>query len=241
MSDLAFENRPFAIALGEVPNARGVRIFGRVTAPGGGAAYVPVWGVGTAYPYPAAATLLDLSSDSASDTPTGPGTGAHSVYVEGLDANYVEQTETVALNGVGVVTTTKAYIRLRKIQVNACGTALSNVGVITAVNSGGANVLARITAGEGHSNQCIVTVPAGKTMLMLDPSITFGATASVRLRVREFGGAWQSRAYYEGLLFTGGPGALAIPRDYPAKADVVLEASAAAAIVTGEFEALFVS
>jgi hypothetical protein len=237
--DLNLEGRPYAIALGGLPSVYDRRIFGRVTNPGAGAAFVPIWSPGVAYAFPAAAVQLDLSSDSANDAALG--TGARTVYVEGLDASWVLQAETVALAGVALVTTTKSYRRVRKIQVNSAGTGEVNAGTVSAVATGTADLLARIEPAEGHSLQCVVSVPLASRLLLLDPVFSWNNTAVARLRVREYGGAWQTRAYYDGLVFSGRPGQLSVPRDFPARADVVLEAMATSANISAEFLALIVA
>src|ERR1700761_481571 len=65
------------------------------------------------YPYLAATSQLQISSASANDTPAGA--GARTVFLSGLDANYLPISETLTTNGVSNVISTKSYLRL-----NAC-------------------------------------------------------------------------------------------------------------------------
>ena len=59
------------------------------------------------YPYLAAASLLQVSSGSANDTAAG--TGARTVTIVGLDANYNVISETLTMNGVTPVQTVNSY------------------------------------------------------------------------------------------------------------------------------------
>lgn len=76
-----------AVGLGQVPGYR------RITALGNNpdvdtAGPEDVWSGGGLYPWMTTATALEIVSDSASDTSAG--TGARTVLVNGLDANFVE-------------------------------------------------------------------------------------------------------------------------------------------------------
>lgn len=76
---------------------------------------------------------LDLTSSSANDAAAG--TGARTVKVYGLDANYKFATETVTLNGQTAVTTTGTFYRVFGIQVITTGTGRKNAGDIYAVKT----------------------------------------------------------------------------------------------------------
>jgi len=69
-----------------------------------------IWDGGGIYAYPAAAAIMYVSSSSANDTSAG--TGARTVLVSGLDANYNEVEETVTLNGQTQVATTTEFLRV---------------------------------------------------------------------------------------------------------------------------------
>jgi hypothetical protein len=235
--DLNIEGRPIGIALDEVGRAASHRFWGRNGATG--LAFTPVWNVGTAYPWPAAAAKLDIVSNDADDDDGD--TGARTVYVAGLDASYAEIDETVTMNGLSIVTTVKSFLRVRKLSVLTAGTTGTNEGTITASLTGTANVVAAILPLEGHSSQALITAPAAKSLLVYDPVISFPNYTTVRLRVREFGGVWQVRGLWDSLIFQGNPGMGTIPRYFPAKTDVVFEALAAAGTATSvEALAVFV-
>ena len=66
-----------------------------------------IWSVGGTYTFPSTATALTVVSSSANDDGNPVGTGARTVTIEGLDANYLPVSETVTMNGTTDVTTTQ--------------------------------------------------------------------------------------------------------------------------------------
>jgi hypothetical protein len=87
-----------------------------------------VWPQGGLLGFPATALQLSVSSDNAADTAAG--TGARTVYLEGLDANYNTITETVTLNGQTAVTTTRSYLHINNCYVLTAGSGNSAAGTI---------------------------------------------------------------------------------------------------------------
>jgi len=112
-----------------------------------GTAFETVWDDGGSYVYPTSALIMDVVSTSASDT--------MNVFIDGLDINYNQITETVTLTGTSAVTTTTAFYRINRATILAG----SNVGNIS-ISNGGTNY-AFIGAGIGSTQACIYTVPAG--------------------------------------------------------------------------------
>jgi hypothetical protein len=125
-----------------------------------------IWDGGGAYTgFATAAEILKIVSSSASDAAAG--VGARTVLIEGLDANYVAQSETVALNGVGAVNTVALFLRVNKVTVVTAGASLTNVGTITVnQNTTTANIFCIMPIGYGASQSTSYTVPAGKKLLM---------------------------------------------------------------------------
>ncbi len=148
-----------AVAQGKVPGVSGLSISGYRLSSGTG--FYPAW-EGTAYTYFASAQVVRVWSDSASDTNV-------SVLINGLDANYVSQTETVVLtNGTTGVLTTKLFLRINSISLTR---APNNVGQIHAGSSDKTITLAYIdtvAAGPsaGRSQMTVYTVPAGYTFYL---------------------------------------------------------------------------
>ena len=116
--------------------------------------------------YPAAALQMTVSSADANDTSAG--TGARTVLITGLDANYAVITETVTMNGQTAVTTTNSFLRINSMLVATAGTGLANAGIIyigSGVVTAGvpATVYNVIAAGFNNTTSSQYTIPAGYT------------------------------------------------------------------------------
>lgn len=134
---------------------------------------------GGLYVFPSAATIMTVSSTSALDTSAG--TGARMVLVSGLDANYNEIFDLVALQGQTPVSTSVPFLRVHNVSVTSVGSTGSaagdiyiGVGVVTLGVP--ATVYGRIRVGWNTTQMVQYTVPAGHTAYMTD--ITGSATAS---------------------------------------------------------------
>lgn len=138
-----------------------------------------VWSQGGTYAYPAAATVMKVSSSSTDDASSG--TGARTVVVSGLDASYNEISETVELNGQTAVNTVNSYLRVFRAYVATAGsggTAAGTVYVGTGVVTSGvpATVYAVITLGANQTQMALWTVPAGYTLYIYGG--TFSASSN---------------------------------------------------------------
>ena len=94
-----------------------------------------MWTAGATYTYPSTATALTVVSSSTDDDGSPAGTGARTVTIIGLDADYLEVSETVTMNGTTNVTTTQTFLRVNEAYVATCGNTGSNVGTITIANT----------------------------------------------------------------------------------------------------------
>jgi hypothetical protein len=156
------------VARNQIAGHEGLEIFGFTTAIGS-SAQGPMWEgqtlSGGLYTPPAAAAPLVLVSDSASDNTS------RSVVIDGLGADFVRLTETIALNGTTNVTTTNSFLRINQMSMLNS----TNTGNITASIS--STVYAKINAGIGQTQMSIYTVPAGYTFYLsyvqYDASIGF--------------------------------------------------------------------
>lgn len=123
-----------------------------------------VWTGGGLYPWGSLATAQTIYciSTSASDTGT--------LTIEGLDANYNEQTESVTLTGTATVATSSSFLRVFRMTYGD----VANVGTVTArVTSGTGTVISQIDAGYAQTLMAVYTIPAGYTgyMVALDATI----------------------------------------------------------------------
>lgn len=163
-----------------VPDVRPLYISGY--NPDVNAALETCWTVGGLYAFPGAAGRMEVVSTSAQDG--AGGTGILTVRIDYLDANYVEQSETVIMNGVGAVGTTAVNIlRVNYFCAETAGT-LGAVGTVTLRPFGGGATYARIEIGYYREYRAVYTVPASKRAVMLD--WTVAASAAVAGHATEF-------------------------------------------------------
>lgn len=131
----AYEPFDLQVARGQIQGHRSVVVFG--FNPDVDTSQVSVWPLPSLITFPAAALQMTVSSSNANDTALG--TGARTVVVQGLDANYNEVSETVTLNGQTAVTMTASLLRVNYAYVltagsgnGAAGDIYIGTGVVTA-------------------------------------------------------------------------------------------------------------
>ena len=134
-----------------------------------------IWAEGGLYSYLSAASVLKISSSSTDDTSAG--TGARTITISGLDANYDEISESVTLNGQTAVNTTQSFLRVFRMIVDTAGSGGQNAGVIYAgtgtVTSGvPANKYGTIAVGDNQTLMCFWTVPRGYTAFLYQIDIS---------------------------------------------------------------------
>lgn len=88
-----------------------------------------IWDESTLYPWSAFSTPSTLSIVSTSDQDKVGGTGAYTMNVVGLDANFNWLDEVVNLNGLTPVLTTNVFARVFRMNVAtaSAGTAISGI------------------------------------------------------------------------------------------------------------------
>jgi len=155
---LSNSNWNLQVAMGKITGVTGLSISGYRVSSGTG--FYPSW-EGGAYVYFSSAQVVRVWSASASDTNV-------SVLIDGLDANYIQQTETVVLtNGTTGVLTTKLFLRVNSIRLTR---APNNVGLLHAGSSDKTITLAYIGTvsnnSAGRSQMTVYTVPAGYTFYL---------------------------------------------------------------------------
>lgn len=175
-----------------------------------GSTFETIWDGSGNYVYPSAADYVDVVCADGTNDVSG-GTGANSVTIEGLDADYNFQSETITLNNpdsAGVEgRSANQYIRLYRAFVATAGSQGTNDDVIDF--NIGAVTAAKITAGAGQTLMAVYTVPAGKFAYLVN--FNFGEEKAKetigRIMVRPFGGAFNVKDQ----LGTSGPPVI---RDY---------------------------
>ena len=179
------------------------------------------------YAFPAAPMQMAVVSSSASDTAAG--TGARSVHIHYLDAEYQEQFETVTLNGATPVNTAATDIRringMHSWTVGSGGVPAGNIS-IRAV--GGAVTYGYILAGLNMARQAIFTVPAGKRLKISHWQVSSGSTGehfcTTTIRATTHAGVLLPGVFLvqdeAGSQNGGGAYDFAVPRVVPATADI---------------------
>lgn len=188
-----------------------------------------VWPLGGDYVFPTQARIHDLVSTDAADTAVG--TGARTVLVEGLDADYQEISETITLNGITPVLTTLQYIRINLMTVRSAGSGGKNAGVVTATAQVDSTVTSLLSIGTNRSQQCIFTVPTNVDFLINHFYIALGKQMATEVTctilVRPFNEVFQTGATIAGNS-TGTTDTLHPfnpPVRIKAKSDIMLRAS----------------
>jgi len=118
---------------------------------------------GTFTPIVTARTLSVVSTDATDDDGN---TGANSLIIYGVDANWKEQTVVVTMNGLTPVVTTETWMGVNRIAIYVSGTGQTNAGVITATATTEGTIQGEVPAGEGTTQQAIFFVEADHTALM---------------------------------------------------------------------------
>lgn len=122
----AYEPFELQVARGQIQGHRSVVVFG--FNPDVDTSQVSVWPLPSLITFPSDALQMTVSSTSANDTSAG--TGARTVVVQGLDANYNEVSETVTLNGQTAVTMTTSMLRINYAYVATAGSGNGAAGDI---------------------------------------------------------------------------------------------------------------
>lgn len=147
------EDDDLNIARGIVKGTSVRNIFGRTGATAGMASgsFKACWELDAAYVYLPSAERLNVVSTSTSDT-------AVTVLVIGLDTDYNEIQETVALTGQTPVLTDASFLRVNDL-VTIAGNAVGDVTVTGSVST--SITVAKMLIGTGRNQASIYTVPAG--------------------------------------------------------------------------------
>lgn len=147
-----------------------------------GVAYEDISGFGGVMVFPSSPEVYEISSSDVNDIDGG--TGLRTVLVVSLDANFIEQSQIVTMNGVNAVTLTGTHIRPRLIQGLTAGSNGVNLGTITLQVAGGGDVRNIILPDEGASYDGHFTVPAGKKAYILQSFTSYGKDDSGETRAR---------------------------------------------------------
>jgi len=151
-----------------------------------------VWPIDGILGHPASPTVMTISSSSADDASAG--TGARSIFIEGVNGTGGLVTETVILDGQTAVNTTNAYDAIERMTVLTVGSGGKNAGIIyagTGTVTLGVPAVPYSAIGAGENNSLVGhwTCPTGYTGYMTEGKFTVGPTGGNqyvigRLKVR---------------------------------------------------------
>ena len=211
--------------------------------PAGGAAQYAVWNAAADYVFPAAAAGLEIVSASANDAAAG--TGLRTVRIDYLDGNFAERSETVTLNGTGVVATTATNIfRVNRMKALTAGSGGVAAGIISLRNLADTPMYGYIGAGDIESKQAIFTVPAGQILEIENIlACSMGTTALKYQRIIVYSSydpilkvqdrTMFTTVFQAGLIDTGLFTKLDTPLVFPPTTDIIVKClGAATSLVT---------
>lgn len=148
-----------------------------------------IWQQGDVWVADTTAQTHDVVSTSAADDAVG--TGARTVRLYGLDANWDAVSEVITLDGTTAVTTALSYIRVYRMVVLTFGSGGTNDGDITTTSTTSGNLGVQVTAGTGQTQHGIYSIPRGCMGYLGEWSVSLvrattpsGAMAQVDLLVR---------------------------------------------------------
>ena len=181
---------PLLIRRGLITGASLVHKFGRNPAVPNGS-WEGVLQASAQFYWPQVATAVRIKSGGnvADDGGSPQGAGALEVTVQGLNAAGVEVSEAMTTAGAAASTaTTTEFFRVYRAWVSAAGTYTgNNTAAIMIEDAAGANDLLTLAAGEGQTQYCAYTIPAGKVAYLSSVMVQADAAkaADFRLMTRE--------------------------------------------------------
>lgn len=153
---------------------------------------------GGMYSFLSAASSLEIVSDNAADAAAG--TGLRTARLDLLDANYVQSTVQVTMNGITPVAISGTWLRINDLRTNTVGSGEQNAGTVTVRVAGGGATQAVMLPGKGRAQQAIYTVPRGLRAFAVHAKVGIikaktSADANVELQTRAAatGGGWITR------------------------------------------------
>lgn len=145
--------------------------------------------VGGLLTFRSAAAVIEVISDSAADDGDPAGTGARTIRIDGLNANWDMISETVTLNGTTAVSTVAEFLRINMVEVVTVGTGRTNAGNITLRDASAGATRSYIAAGRGRAEVGMVSVPRNHTLLgdgwYATANLGVGSKAAAMLDVME--------------------------------------------------------
>lgn len=144
-----------------------------------------VWSEGGTKVLATVAEVMSVVSDSALDSAAG--TGLRTILIGGLDANFLNISETVTLNGVTPALTVNSYIRIQRVFGRTAGSLLVNQGTIRLTGNVSGNVQSNMLPLAGFAQGVHYTCPAAASAFVFNFAINAnkatGATAAIQMAI----------------------------------------------------------
>jgi len=236
------DNVDFSVALaaGKFPGWSVLHKFG--SNPAVGTVIEDVWAIGGAYVFPSTASLLEVFSTEAGDTILG--TGARTIEIQGLDATGAEQSEIIELDGVGVVSSAKSYLRVSRAFILTAGTysggAAGDIEIrITGAGASQGIILHTYDAAAWNLGQTTLgrySVPLGKTAFLRRLEVENEASKDADIFVyqkKDILNVTDFTAPRVFKIFAGVSGGINVVFEAPVKLDQLTDIFAKAAISSG--------
>lgn len=218
-------NEPFLFEVARGRHGAAMRKFG--SNPDVGTTEEDVWDAGGSFPWQSSAVSLEVLSADGADAAAG--TGARTVEVQGLDANWAMQTKTATLNGISAVAISGTWLRVFRMKVLSAGSGGKNVGALTCRVASGGDTQAMILVGYNQTLMALFTVPADQQAYMVELyfSCASSKTFEVALYVRTFGEVFQLKRLFH-IYRQPFPYLFPIPLVIEPKSDIVVRATGSA-------------
>lgn len=159
-------NTGFDIARLNIAEATTVNLFGYNPSVNATPGYETLWNFGGKYPINESAGVMSVSSSASGDS-------SLRVLVDGVDADYEPISEIVTLNAIDA--TTPVITNAEFLRINQCVTLDGeNTGNISIIKS--ATTYGYIAIGEGNTQACQYTVPAGYSLYVFRITLNSATT-----------------------------------------------------------------
>jgi len=222
------EDFALQLARGHVANHANKHRFG--FNPDVDATYEIIWSKGGSLTYPTTAAIASINSAS--------GNSGSEITIQGLDANYLEVSDTITLDSNGDGSTTQTFLRINRAFVSNDDEISSDLDITV-----GGNVQARIPSDHQQTMQIIHTVPANKTayLTQLNGGVSEKEkNVEMQIFVRRPGGVFRSLdfvAFQTSTFEKHYP----IPLQIPEKSDIQLLAKCAGnSVISGNIDLIII-
>ena len=226
MSDLAnrlHKNDYVEITKGEISGKTMVCRLGKTSVIG--ATAETVWDGSTIYTYLGYAQTLRVVGKSTDDDTLG--TGALTMIIYGLDADYGLINETIQLGGTDSAKTTTEFLRVYHCEVLTAGSGGENAGIIEVYNTSCLTdtLIATMVAGDNQTHMAIFTVPDGYNFYMTSFHGSQGVIKQTHtcVNAREYGKVFKHRdiaeIYLSPFIYE-----YILPMVFPEKTDIEVRA-----------------